>query len=221
MPKSLVLFSGGLDSTVLLARQYDLGDEVTALSIYYGQKHAKEQEFAKWQCEHYNIPLIEADLSSVFNYNRDCCSLLEGSNLELDSRSYAEQLAEGSNSAYVPFRNGLFLSYAAAVALQLNYDTVVYGAHKDDLAGAAYPDCSPEFIQAMQLSISHGTGGAIKLQAPFLDWNKSKIVSLGMLLEVDLEHTWSCYAGGETPCGKCGTCIDRQKAMEEAGYGKK
>lgn len=222
--KALVLCSGGLDSTVLLYQAVNkLGAEnVVALNMYYGQKHAKEQEYATWQCEHLGVPLYNADLSEVFRFNKDCCALLEGSSLEIEHKSYAEQLANGVRtvSAYVPYRNGLFLSYAASVAIQLECDAVIYGAHADDAAGSAYPDCTPDFIDAQSRAIWEGTGNQVSLQAPFWNVNKAGIVAEGLALGMtheEFEHTWSCYEGKEQPCCKCGTCIDRQKAFADNG----
>lgn len=218
--KALVLCSGGLDSTVLLHQAVKkLGAEnVIALNMFYGQKHAKEQEFASWQCKYLGVPLYNADLSEVFRFNKDCCSLLEGSSLEIEHKSYAEQLADGAKtvSAYVPYRNGLFLSYAASVAIQLECDAVIYGAHADDAAGSAYPDCTPEFIEAQAKAIYEGTGKQVSLQAPFWNVNKAGIVAEGIALGMsreEFEHTWSCYEGGDEPCGTCGTCIDRKNAF--------
>ena len=182
MSKILVLSSGGLDSTVLLHKAVkEVGAEnVVALNMFYGQKHAKEQEYSNWQCEHLGVPVYDADLSQVFRFNKDCCALLAGSSMEIKHESYAEQLAElggkGTVTAYVPFRNGLFLSYAAAVAIQLECDKIYYGAHADDAAGRAYPDCTPEFIQYMSNAIEEGTAGKVTMEAPWWNLNKAGIV---------------------------------------------
>ncbi|QCX32878.1 7-cyano-7-deazaguanine synthase QueC [Caloramator sp. E03] len=219
MDKALVLVSGGLDSTVLLAKVVKelKGENVTALNIFYGQKHAKEAKFAKLQAEKYNVNYITADLSSVFKFSKDC-PLLEGSKNEIPEKSYAEQLKDmggyGTVSTYVPFRNGLFLSYAAAVGIQLGASRIYYGAHSDDAAGNAYPDCSYNFIQSMASAIYEGTGGKIKLEAPFWSFTKKDIVREGLDLGVDFSHTWSCYKGQDEPCRSCATCIDREKAFE-------
>lgn len=222
MGKALVLASGGLDSTVLLAKVVKEfgGENVTALNIYYGQKHAKETEFAKYQTEKYGVNYITADLSSVYKFSNDC-PLLEGSNKEIPEKSYAEQLSEmggqGVVSTYVPFRNGLFLSYAAAIAIQVGASKIYYGAHSDDAAGNAYPDCSGSFIESMAKAIFEGTGGQIKLEAPFWNLTKKDIVKAGLNLGVDFEHTWSCYKGKNAPCRTCATCIDRERAFELNG----
>ena len=99
-------------------------------------------------------------------------------------------------STYVPFRNGLFLSSAASMALSLGCSVVYYGAHHDDWAGNAYPDCSLEFVEAMNRAIVEGTGGELRLEAPFVTWSKADIVREGLALGVPYELTWSCYEGG-------------------------
>ena len=226
MGKILVLSSGGLDSTVLLYKAVaEVGAEnVIALNVFYGQKHAKEKEYSEWTCDHLGVTLYNADLSQVFAFNPNCSALLQASNMSIKHESYADQLKElggsGTVSAYVPFRNGLFLSYAAAVALQLQCDKIYYGAHADDAAGHAYPDCTPEFIQAMQTAIAEGTGNQVVMEAPWWDHNKSQVVAEGLALgmqHIEFEHTWSCYEGKEKPCGTCGTCIDRKKAFTDNG----
>jgi 7-cyano-7-deazaguanine synthase len=222
----LVLYSGGLDSTVLLRKvaRENFHVNVQALSIFYGQKHAKEREFAKWQCANLGIKLYEADLSAVFSFNPNVSALLQGSEMDIAHKSYAEQLADlggsGTITAYVPYRNGLFLSYAAAVALQLECDEIFYGAHADDAAGCAYPDCTEEFIAAQAEAISTGTAGKVQLTAPWWNKNKAAIVAYGLQIgmsEEQFAHTWSCYEGQEEPCGSCGTCIDRKAAFEANG----
>lgn len=226
--KKLVLVSGGLDSTVLLHKvvKENGADNVIALSIFYGQKHAIERDSAVWQCNRLGVDLIEADLSQMFKYNLDSSALLQGSKMNIIHKSYAEQLADlggsGTVSAYVPYRNGLFLSFAAAVALQLDCDELFYGAHADDAAGRAYPDCTEEFIMAQAEAILNGTAEKISLTAPWWMKNKSEIVTTGLELGMTKEefaHTWSCYEGNEEtgPCGTCGTCIDRIVAFRANG----
>ncbi len=224
--KKLVLCSGGLDSTVLLHKvaRENFRVNVEALSIFYGQKHAKEREFAAWQCEHLGVRLHEADLSNVFKFNPNVSALLQGSEMEIVHKSYAEQLEDlggsGTVTAYVPYRNGLFLSYAAAVALQLECDEIFYGAHADDAAGCAYPDCTEEFIVAQAEAIYTGTAGKVSLTAPWWQKNKAAIVAYGLQIgmsEDEFAHTWSCYEGKGAPCGSCGTCLDRVAAFRANG----
>jgi 7-cyano-7-deazaguanine synthase len=93
----------------------------------------------------------------------------------------------------------------------------MYGAHADDAAGSAYPDCSLAFVTAMNQAIVEGTGGMLCLEAPFVSVSKAEVVRTGLSLGVPYELTWSCYEGGEKPCGRCGTCIDRSAAFRACG----
>ncbi len=218
--KAMVLFSGGLDSSTLLAMTVEeFGAQNTyALSIFYGQRHEREVESARKVAEYYGVEQRFIDLSQVFAESN--CSLLAHSTQEVPHESYAQQLEDKGDalvSTYVPFRNGLFLSSAASIALSLGCSVLRYGAHHDDWAGDAYPDCSPRFVEAMAHGISLGTGGELELQAPFVEWNKAQIVARGLQLKVPYELTWSCYEGGQKPCGTCGTCIDRTAAFEANG----
>ena len=218
---ALVLSSGGVDSTTALALAVEkYGKEhVVALSVSYGQKHDKELEAAKAVAEYYGVEQLFLDLSVIFQYSN--CSLLRQSDEEIPEESYAQQIqktgGETPVSTYVPFRNGLFLSAAASVALSKDCSVIYYGAHADDAAGAAYPDCSQEFHQAMNEAIYQGSGKQLHIEAPFVGKTKADIVALGLQLGVPYQLTWSCYEGKELPCGKCGTCIDRAKAFAANG----
>ncbi|MBR4694828.1 MAG: 7-cyano-7-deazaguanine synthase, partial [Selenomonadaceae bacterium] len=149
--EALVLLSGGIDSTTCLAiavEQYS-ANKVTALSAYYGQKHIRELEAADHIADYYGVNHLKANLSKVYRLSDS--PLLMTSSKKIRHQSYAEQLAEkdGTVDTYVPFRNGLFLSYAAAIAISIGAGVIYYGAHADDAAGRAYPDCTPEFFEAM------------------------------------------------------------------------
>lgn len=214
--KALVLSSGGVDSTTLLAMAcHRYGKEnVVALSIYYGQKHKKEMEASDNVAKYYGVEHIKLDLSTIFRYSD--CSLLANSDVEIPHESYADQLkkTDGSPvSTYVPFRNGLFLSTAASVALSKGCTLLMYGAHADDAAGNAYPDCSMAFVEAMNTAIYEGSGKQLRIEAPFAGMNKAAVVAEGKKLGVPYEMTWSCYEGGDEPCKVCGTCRDRRAAF--------
>ena len=218
--KALVLFSGGVDSTTCLAIAVDKysASEVLALSISYGQKHSRETEAAKKIAEYYGVRMKELDLTKIFEDSD--CSLLKGSTEDIPEESYSEQLEKTNGapvSTYVPFRNGLFLSSAASIGLSYNCTEIYYGAHSDDAAGNAYPDCSVDFNEAMGRAIYLGSGNELTIEAPFVSLTKADVVKKGLELGVPYELTWSCYAGSDKPCGKCGTCIDRQKAFAENG----
>ena len=218
--KAIVLLSGGVDSTTCLAialQKYAPG-EVLALNCFYGQKHSREMESARNVAKHYGVELMELDLAPIFA--RSDCSLLSHSEREIPHETYSEQLGETGGhpvSTYVPFRNGLMLSAAASIAVSVGAERIYYGAHADDAAGNAYPDCSEAFTEAMNRAINDGTGGQVELRAPFVSRNKAGVVRTGLELCVPYELTWSCYEGGEHPCGVCATCIDRAKAFEENG----
>ena len=218
--KAVVLLSGGLDSTTCLAYvlQKYAHKEVLALNLFYGQKHVKEMESAREVAKYYDVELMELDLAEIFS--RSNCSLLSHSKETIEHKSYAEQLANTKGkpvSTYVPFRNGLMLSAAASIAVSVGAGEIYYGAHADDAAGNAYPDCSIDFTKAINEAIWLGSGNQVKVVAPFIDKNKAGVVKLGLEMKVPYELTWSCYEGGEKPCGKCGTCIDREEAFRKNG----
>ena len=218
--KALVLVSGGVDSTTCLGmavKEYG-SENVVGLSIFYGQRHDKEIKAADAVCEHYNVEHITLDLSTMFQFSD--CTLLQHSDGEILEESYAEQLAKTDGkpvSTYVPFRNGLFLSSASAIALSKGCSKIYYGAHSDDAAGNAYPDCSEAFNNAMNTAIYEGSGKQLTIEAPFINLTKAQVVKKGLEIGVPYELTWSCYEGHEKACGKCGTCIDRKAAFELNG----
>lgn len=218
--KALVLSSGGIDSTTCVAlanEKYGKGN-VVCLSITYGQKHSKEVQCAKQVAEYYNAEFIQLDLSAMFDFSD--CSLLSHSDKEIPHENYGEQVGKTDGkpvSTYVPFRNGLFISSAAAIAISRNCGVIYYGAHSDDAAGNAYPDCSDEFNKAMNDAVYIGSGKQLEVVAPFIGFTKKDVVAKGLELNAPYHLTWSCYEGGEKQCGKCGTCIDRKKAFEANG----
>lgn len=218
--KALVLFSGGVDSSTCLAiavAKYG-AKEVLALSVSYGQKHSKELEAAQKIAEYYGVMLKTIDLSKIFEDSN--CSLLQGSTEDIPTESYDEQLKKSGGSpvsTYVPFRNGLFLSCAASVALSFGCNEIYYGAHSDDAAGNAYPDCSSEFNDSINRAIFIGSGDRLTVCAPFIGLSKAEVVKRGLELGVPYELTWSCYSGTDKPCGVCGTCRDRIAAFEKNG----
>ena len=187
--KALVLCSGGVDSTTLLARAVSKygAENVYAFSISYGQKHVREIEAARAVAAHYGVEQRFLDLGAIVADSD--CSLLAHSDAAIPESSYADQQAEGDGgpvSTYVPFRNGLFLSSAASMALSLGCSTVYYGAHHDDWAGKAYPDCSLEFVAAMNRAIVEGTGGELCLDC---------LLYTSFLIRLFI---WACFAPAST-----------------------
>lgn len=220
--RGVVLLSGGIDSTTCLGIAIDtLGrDNVSTLAINYGQKHNKELIQSKLVSEYYDVPHYELDLSEIF---KECtCSLMASSKEPISKSSYSDQIQESKIvPTYVPFRNGLMLSAAASYSWTLYPDAaMIYlylGAHADDTAIAAYADCTPEFYQSIKQAVSSGTYGKVIVEMPLIDINKTDVVRIGTELGVPYHLTWSCYDGGDKPCGRCATCLDRAKAFKDAG----
>ena len=220
MERALVLSSGGVDSTTCVALAIErFGNEnVSTVSVSYGQKHSKELECAKNIADYYKIKHYVIDLSEIMQYSN--CSLLSHSTEEITIGSYGEQInnsSKGKVSTYVPFRNGLMLSSVAALAMSIYPDDITHvylGAHADDATANAYADTSKAFTDAITLAIDEGTYHQVKVEAPLVEMNKAQVVKEGLRLKVPYNKTWSCYAGEEKPCGKCGTCIDAIEAFK-------
>jgi len=209
--KHLVLLSGGLDSTVMLAHIKDQypEDAVTCVTINYGQKHHKEIDLALkiaayYKCNSFCIPL--AELFNSFN-----SALLMSNNKEIQNTLERGEVG----NTYVPFRNGIFLSVLAGLADSHEYKGLWYGAHAEDASN--YPDCSKKFYNTMKDAIFFGTANNIVLTAPWINMYKAEIVAKGRALKVPFGMTWSCYNGREKACGVCPTCKGRLEAFKANG----
>lgn len=206
---SVIILSGGVDSTTLLHYQKDR--IALAVSFDYGSNHnSREIECAKWQCELLDIPHLIIPLEFMAKYFKS--SLLSGAS-EIPKGDYD---LENMKSTVVPFRNGIMLSIACGLAESEGLKHVMMANHGGD--HAIYPDCRPDFTKAMSEAMKAGTYDGITLIDPFTNLTKTDIVKLGLKLGVDYSHTYSCYCGGEEHCGECGTCKERRQAFEEAGY---
>ena len=207
--KAVVLFSGGLDSTVLASHLISKGAEVRLLSIDYGQRHAKELAHGEALAKHMNLPrksLLLPDLGDLLKG-----SSLTDDSVELPEGHYAE---ESMKATVVPNRNMILLALAGGYALSSGFDTIAYAAHAGD--HFIYPDCRPEFAEAMEKALGLADWNDLSLYRPFVDMTKADLVKLGKELESPLGMTWSCYAGMDIHCGKCGTCVERKEAFELA-----
>ena len=210
-PKRVVaIYSGGMDSTVMLYWLRARGYEVLPLGINYGQRHKRELEAAKEICLRLGYDYKVADLSAIRPF-------LAGSSQTDDSVAvphghYAE---ESMKKTVVPNRNMIMLSVAIARAISAEAGAVAYGAHAGD--HAIYPDCRPQFVRAMADVARLCDWHSVELLAPFICMTKAQIASEGDLLNVPFVRTWSCYEGGELHCGKCGTCVERKEAFDVAG----
>lgn len=228
MHKYVLLYSGGLDSTCLLYKLVkEVGaDNVVALNMFYGQKHPIERECARYHAKHIwqnemSDHYLEIDLASVFQWDKTC-TLLAHNNEDIAEGTYEEQQEghDGPVATYVPFRNGLMISYATAVAYQLEFDRVAIAIHKGDTVAAAYPDCTKDFASAMCQAMQEGTGKKVSLSTPFVALTKADVVTEGRRAGMTREHfanTHSCYKGIKGGCGKCATCLERNEALRQNG----
>ncbi len=208
MKDSVIVVSGGVDSITML---YEFQERIAlGVSFDYGSNHnARELPFAEMHCKRLGIPHIVIPLDFMPKYFKS--SLLQG----------AEAIPEGNyddsnmQSTVVPFRNGIMLSIAAGIAESHGLSYVMLANHAGD--HTIYPDCRPQFVDAMSAAIEAGTYVGVKVLAPYTQITKTDIVRRGAALGIDYSQTWSCYKGGEKHCGKCGTCRERIEAFHDAG----
>ncbi len=206
----VVLHSGGMDSTTLLYEcvQTYGKENVVSLGVDYGQRHGrKELTCAMHLAENIlHIPRRVLDLSMLAN-------LLPGS--ALTDRSvpvpYGHYEDESMKATVVPNRNMILLSLATSVAIANGYSHIAYGAHAGD--HAIYPDCRPMFFKRMRYVLEVCHYDPVRINAPYMDWDKGQIARRGWVLGVPFEHTWTCYEGGDVHCGACGACTERREAL--------
>ena len=208
-PKTVVIFSGGMDSTTLLYHLHREKHDIFALSVDYGQRHRVELEYARRLANELNVPFEIADLRSITR-------LISGSSQTDDSVSVplGHYNSENMKATVVPNRNMIMLAVAAGWAIQLKANHIAYAAHAGD--HTIYPDCRAEFADAMSLAIGLADWHQVSLLRPFVAMTKTQIATYGCKLGVPFEQTWSCYVGGTVHCGACGTCIERRESFLEA-----
>jgi 7-cyano-7-deazaguanine synthase len=200
--KTVLALSGGMDSGTLLFDLHQQGDELHAVTFDYGQRHNREIESSQKLCDHLQVSHQIIQLHQVFDG-----SALTGQG-EIPHGHYAE---ESMKSTVVPNRNMVMISIAASIALQRNCDRVAYCCHAGD--HAIYPDCRPEFVGRMHEALQICDWSPVALHAPYVDMTKRDIAQRAKQLNVPLDMTWTCYEGGELPCGKCGSCVERAEAL--------
>jgi len=208
MKDSVIIVSGGMDSITML---YNYKKVIgLAITFNYGSNHAeKEIAFAKLHCERLGIPHLIIPLSFIHEYFKS--SLLEGGD-KIPEGHYED---ENMKSTVVPFRNGIMLAIACGLAESNGFTKVMIANHSGD--HAIYPDCRATFISSMSDAMSYGTYNRVKIYAPYTGMSKTDIARLGKYMGIDYSETWSCYKGGEHHCGKCGTCVERKEALNDAG----
>ena len=215
MKKAVVLLSGGLDSSTAAAQAIVDGYDLIALSFRYGQRHGRELVAAK---------VIASQLGITQHFIVDVNLSQWGGSSLTDVQQPLPQDGTASGvlpSTYVPGRNTVFISLALSLAEAEEAEAIYLGINAVDYSG--YPDCRPEYLDTFQklasLSSKVGVEGKpIELKAPLVMDSKVDIVRRAVALKVPIPQTWSCYAGGDTPCGKCDSCRIRDQALIEAGY---
>lgn len=215
---ALALLSGGLDSCVALAWGLKTQSRVAAcISFNYGQSHAaRELSHAYAIAHHYGLEWRAILLGSIFELSPDVGDLLRPDfDPKAAHRTTRDQYGLEVSATFVPGRNITFLAIAGGICDAKGYDAIIIGVNAVDYSG--YCDCRPEFIEAMELALSKGLRFPIKIHAPLINMSKAEIIKLGVDLNAPLHLTWSCYAGGEKPCGKCPSCVIRAKGFEAAG----
>lgn len=212
--KAILILSGGMDSVTLL---YDLagqGFEIEALTFDYGQRHRREIDSAREICAYLGVKHTVVDLTSI-------TALLGGSSLtdQAVSTPHGHYAAENMKLTVVPNRNAIMLSIAIGAAVASGALAVATAVHSGD--HFIYPDCRPEFIDAMERVARVGNQGFIDpdfvLLTPYLNLSKTDIARIGYTLNVPYGKTWTCYEGGEVHCGLCGACQERKEAFRDAG----
>ncbi|HBB35451.1 MAG TPA: 7-cyano-7-deazaguanine synthase QueC [Cyanobacteria bacterium UBA8803] len=215
--KAVVLLSGGLDSSVVLYQAKAQGCECYALSFDYQQRHRRELKSATAIAKAGGV--VEHQVVS-FNLRQWGGSALTDDEIDLPLSRSLEQMSQDIPITYVPARNTIFLSFALSYAEAIGAGRVYIGVNALDYSG--YPDCRPDYIQAMQEVFKLGTkqgheGQAIQIVTPLINLKKTAIIELGNQLGVPWEKTWSCYAGGDVACGACDSCRLRLVAFAELG----
>lgn len=203
--KALLIYSGGMDSTVLLyAYKHDIK---LCAAFNYGSKHNDmEYNMALLNSLKTGIPLIRINLDFINKYFKS--DLLQSGG-DIPEGHYEDQ---SMKSTVVPFRNGIMLSIAVGLAESNGLDTVLIANHSGD--HAIYPDCRESFINAIDKAASSGTYNHIRIVSPYNDLSKREIALIGKEKGVDFSKTYSCYKGGKIHCGVCGTCAERKEALE-------
>ena len=212
--RAVAVVSGGLDSVTLAYLLKEEGLSLDIVSFNYGQRHDKELRFAQAVARKLGASwtLVNLAASGIANLLRG--SALTDPRVEVPDGHYA---SDTMLSTVVPNRNAIMLAIAYAGASSWGAEIVAIAVHSGD--HPIYADCRPEFVAAFQSMelIALGRADGPELRAPFLSKSKAEIVAVGAALRVPFDQTWSCYKGGDTHCGSCGTCYERREAFKLAG----
>ncbi|NUT47304.1 MAG: 7-cyano-7-deazaguanine synthase QueC [Saccharothrix sp.] len=208
----VVVLSGGMDSTTLMAHYAALRRSIVAVTVDYGQRHRREIDSARRVAEHYGAVHQVVDLSGFGALLGG--SALTDSAVDVPEGHYAEH---SMRATVVPNRNAVLANVAVSIAVARRAGVVALGMHSGD--HFIYPDCRPAFVEALRGLVAVANEGfpTPEVQAPFMTWTKAEIAAHGVALGAPLELSWSCYKGGDVHCGVCGTCYERREAFRDAG----
>jgi 7-cyano-7-deazaguanine synthase len=213
MSKAVVVYSSGMDSTVLLHQAFKLHDDVYVLTFDYGQRHKKEIDIAMSICH----PKIKDHKLIDLKFFRDLAPTSALTSDSIDVPRMKDIIGEAQPVSYVNNRNMMFLSIACSYAEAVKASDVYYGAVAvDNLSG--YWDCTGEFVESLNNCLSLNRMNRIQIQAPLLYKTKKDIIEMGIELGVQFEHTWTCYEGKKESCGTCSSCAARIAGFKKAGY---
>lgn len=211
--KVVVVLSGGMDSSTALGLMVAVhgAKNVKTITFNYGSKHNhKENSAAQSLAFHYGV---SNELITLDFVNRLFKSDLLSSGGEIPEGHYAE---ENMKRTVVPYRNAIMLSIAAGYAASHGAERLIIGNHAGD--HAIYPDCREQFMKPFSLALENGNWEPVEIERPFEFASKGDVVQQGMRIGVPYEKTWSCYKGDDVACGRCGTCVERLEAFEQAGF---
>lgn len=207
---TVVIYSGGMDSYTVLHRALREGLTVHALSFDYGQRHARELDTARRVCASLGVPHQVVDIRAIHG-------LIDNSALTSPDQAMPQGDYDADNlrATVVPNRNMILLSLAIAKAVNIGAQRVDYGAHGGD--HVLYPDCRPEFVEAMNQVAGIANFEPVTLHAPYLYTSKADILREGLAMGLNYTHTWTCYEGRKLACGVCGSCRERLAAFATNG----
>lgn len=207
--KIVVIYSGGMDSFTILNKAVQAGHDVLAVSFNYGQRHSKELQFARSVCDELSVDHKIIDITAMQDLMSNS-SLMAVSDEAIPEGHYA---ADNMKSTVVPNRNMILIALAIGYAVNEEAAEVWYGAHSGD--HTIYPDCRPEFVEAMAKASLLANFDPVAVVAPYLNGDKIDILRDGLSMGLDYSKTWTCYNGRDKACGKCGSCQERLEAFTE------
>ncbi len=213
MSRAIVLLSAGLDSVVSFKLAYKDYEELRCITFAYGQRaQSVELEYSSKICAMYDVPHIIVDLPWYAGFQGALTSSEEIPKLDSTVLEHFETTVETAKAVWVPARNTVFLSIAAAFCEHFNFDTIIVGFNKEE--ATTFPDNSPEFVAHFNNALTFAVLGPVHVHVPLIQFDKSEIASLGLRIDAPLEWSWSCYAAASSPCSVCESCVRRRRAFE-------